>query len=189
MSVESLGKSWVMNFITRPAGAMMGSRLRAWLRDPVNQLQGADIGPGQTVLEVGSGTGFFTIPAAKMIGDSGHLIAMEPLARFAETVRDKVARAGLGNVVVIQRDALDTRLETASMDTVLLFGVVPFPTLPLNKLLPEMHRVLKDDGKLAIWLFPTSAGVPTAVNRSGLFRNPEKKNGIYSWTKAASSPQ
>jgi len=34
-------------------------------------------------------------------------------------------------------------LETASVDLVLLFGVVPFPTLPLDRLLPEMHRVLK----------------------------------------------
>ena len=49
----------------------MGSRLRKWLMNPVKTLKGADLRPGQTVLEVGCGTGFFTMPAAKMIGDDG----------------------------------------------------------------------------------------------------------------------
>ncbi len=45
----------------------MGSRLRRWLMNPVKTLQSAEIQPGQAVLEVGCGTGFFTIPAAQMI--------------------------------------------------------------------------------------------------------------------------
>jgi ubiquinone/menaquinone biosynthesis C-methylase UbiE len=38
--------------------------------------------PGQTVLEVGCGTEFFTIPAAKLIGDEGCLVAMDALSLF-----------------------------------------------------------------------------------------------------------
>ncbi len=183
MDTEQLGQLRFLNILFKPAGWSMESRLRHWLMDPRKTLKGANLRHGQTVLEVGCGTGFFTLPAAKMIGESGHLIAMDPLSDFVDRVKRKVQDAGLKNVEVIRRDALNTDLEAASIDLVLLFGVVPFPTLPLNKLLPEMHRVLKPEGTLAVWLFPTTAGVPTAILRSGLFATPSKKNGVYTYRR------
>ncbi len=159
----------------------MGSRLRRLFQNPRNILAGADIATGQTVVEVGCGPGFFTLDLAEMVGESGHLIAIEPLADFVEMVKGKVEMAGLTNVEVLTRDALNTGLEDKSVDLVLLFGVIPFPTLPLGKLLPEMHRILKNDGTLAVWLFPTTAGVPTAILKSGLFSEIAKKNGVYTY--------
>ena len=46
----------------------MESGLRRLLHDR-EILHGADIQSGQNVLEVGSGTGFFTIAASQLIGD------------------------------------------------------------------------------------------------------------------------
>ena len=92
--------------------------------------------------------------------------------RFIEIyqrVSKKVQAADLKNVRVVKRDALDTGLTAASMDTALLFGVIPFPSLPLNRLLPEMHRVLKPEGTLAVWLFPVSGWIPKSILQSGLF--------------------
>lgn len=184
MDTEQLGRSRFLNWLFKPAGASMESRLRRWLMPPEKTLQGAGIKPGQTVLEVGCGSGFFTLPAAKMIGGSGHLIAMDPLADFVDKVTGKVRDAGLDNVEVIRHDALDTKLPAASIDAVLLFGVLPFPTLPLDRLLPEMHRVLKPEGVLAVWQFPVPAGVPRAILRSGLFTKLGKKNGVYSYRRS-----
>ncbi len=89
--------------------------------------------------------------------------------------RETLRGAGLKNVEVVRRDALNTELEAASVDLVLLFGVVPYPTLPLGRLLPEMHRVLKADGTLAVWLFPISFGVPKALPNPG--QVPQKNQG------------
>ena len=89
MNTEDLGNSKMLNLLLKPAGAMMGSRIRRWLMNPVKTLQGADIQPGQTVLEVGCGTGFFTIPAAKLIGDGGSLVAMHALSDFIKQVEKK----------------------------------------------------------------------------------------------------
>ena len=183
MDTLKLGQSRVMNFIAGLGGRAMGSRVRRWLQNPRNILQGTNIATGQTVVEVGCGPGFFTLDAAEMIGESGRLIAIEPLSDFVDKVRDDVEKAGLKNVEVLNGDALNTGLEDNSVDLVLLFGVVPFPTLPLKKLLPEIHRILKTGGSLAVWLFPTTAGVPTAILKSNLFTKADKKNGVYSYRR------
>lgn len=163
----------------------MGSRLRARIFDPVRTLEGADVRPGQTVLEVGCGTGFFTLPAAQVIGERGGLIAMDVSAGFIEQVQRKVRHAGLNNVRVVKRDALATGLDTASMDKVLLLGVIPFPLLPLDRLLPEMHRVLKPEATMAVWLFPPAVHfwVPRAILRSGLFASMGKRDGVHNYQR------
>ena len=185
MKTEDLGNSKILNLIFKPSGAMMGSRIRAWLSDPFKTIAGADIQPGQTVLEVGCGTGFFTIPASKLIGEQGELIALDVSSGFIEVVHKKVQRAGLKNVRILKRDALDTGLDAASIDKALLFGVIPFPLLPLNQLLPEMHRVLKPEGSMAVWLFPplVHAWVPKSILRSGLFTYLNKRNGVYNYER------
>lgn len=184
MDVERLGTSRILNIIYKFPAAVWDSGLRRWLQNPENILQGAHLQVGQTVLEVGCGSGFFTIPAAKMIGESGKLIAMDPVEGFVDSVRRKARAAGLENVEAVRRDALQSALDTASIDVVLLFGVVPFPTLPLGRLLPEMHRVLKVRGTMAVWLFPTTAGVPTAIQRSGLFIEQGRENGVFLYRRS-----
>jgi demethylmenaquinone methyltransferase/2-methoxy-6-polyprenyl-1,4-benzoquinol methylase len=161
----------------------MECRFRRWLLDPSNTLRGADIQPGQTVLEVGCGTGFFTVPAARLIGDQGCLVAMDVSSVFIERVSEKVQAADLKNVRVLRRDALDTGLDAETMDTVLLFGVIPFALLPLNRLLPEMYRVLKPEGSLAVWLFPVSGWVPRSILQSGLFKYVGKRNGVLNYKR------
>lgn len=183
VSTEALGESTILNLLFKPAGALMESRLRGWLFDPVRTLQGAGIRSGQTVLEVGCGTGFFTLPAARLIGEQGCLLAMDMLSDFVERTSEKVRAADLANVRVVKRDALDTGLDPETMDVVLLFGVIPFPALPLSRLLPEMHRVMKPEGTLAVWLFPIPGWVPRAILRSGLFVSSGKRHGVYRYRR------
>jgi len=95
----------------------------------------------------------------------------------------EIRTADVKNVRVVKRDALDTGLDAASIDKVLLFGVIPFPSLPLNRLLPEMHRILKPEGSLAVWLFPVSGWVPKSILQSGLFTYAGKRNGVYNYRR------
>ena len=187
MNTEELGNSKLLNLLFKPAGFMMESRLRRVLHDPARILRGAGIQPGQVVLEVGSGTGFFTLPAAKRIGEQGRLIAIDPLSGYVERLRAKVEAAALGNVQVLKRDALNTGLDAACVDRALLFGVLPFPSLPLNRLLPEMHRVLKHEGTLAVWMFPLAGWVPSAIGRSGWFSYLQKRDGVYNYHRSTTA--
>ena len=186
MKAEELGDSKILNAIFKPAGIMMGSKLRKWMMDPIETLQGADIQAGQTILEVGCGTGFFTIPAARLVGDEGSIVAMDVSSGFIEEVSKRVQDAELQNVRIVKKDALETGLDTASMDKVLLFGVIPFPLLPLDQLLPEMHRVLKPEGILAVWLWPpvVHSWVPPSIVKSGLFTYLNRPNDVYNYKRS-----
>lgn len=185
MKTEDIGNSKILNLIFKPAGMLMGSKARQWLMNPVKTLNAANVQPAQTVLEVGCGTGFFTIPAAQIIGDQGTLLAMDASSGFLEEVAQRVQKANFKNVRIVQRDALDTGLETESMDKVLLFGVIPFPLLPLDKLLPEMHRVLKPEGTMSVWLFPPMfrLWVPKSILRTRLFEYIGKGKGVYNYRR------
>ena len=160
----------------------MESRFRYRFFGPMTILRGADIQPGQTVLEVGCGTGFYTVSAAQLIGDQGCLVAMDVLPVAIERVSKKVQTANLNNVRVAKADAMNTGLDAESMDAVLLFGVIPAPMLPLNRLLPEMHRILKAKGTLAVWP-PIPGFLPKSILRSGLFTYSSKRNGVYNFRR------
>jgi ubiquinone/menaquinone biosynthesis C-methylase UbiE len=44
------------------------------VRNPYKLLKAAGLEEGQKVIEVGCGPGFFTIPAARIVGDEGHVL-------------------------------------------------------------------------------------------------------------------
>jgi ubiquinone/menaquinone biosynthesis C-methylase UbiE len=178
--IQALGDSKIGQLCVRVLGAAMESRFRYRFFGPTRILQGADIHPGQTVLEVGCGTGFFTVPAAQLAGDQGCLVAMDVLSASVETVSNKVRAAHLENVRLVQGDAMNTALEGQSVDAVLLLGVIPAPMLPLNRLLPEMHRILKPDGILAVWP-PVPVWLPRSILRSGWFAYTCKRNGVFNF--------
>jgi protein-L-isoaspartate O-methyltransferase len=180
MNTEALAKSPIGQIFIRVMAAIMESRLRYKFFGPAKILQGAGVRPGMKVLEIGCGTGFFTLTAARMLGEQGSLIAMDMLLQSVEAVAKKVQAAGLSNVQVIKGDALDTKLEPESFDEVLIFGVIPAPMLPMEKLLAETHRILRPGGMMAVW--PPS-WVHQTIIQSGRFRYINKRNGVSNYQR------
>jgi len=68
--------------------------------NPYKLLNAAGLKPGQKVLEVGCGPGFFTIPAARIVGEKGRVYALDINPVAVETVRRKIKERGLKNVDV-----------------------------------------------------------------------------------------
>ncbi|HTP01492.1 MAG TPA: class I SAM-dependent methyltransferase [Anaerolineales bacterium] len=180
MNTEGFARSRLGGLFVRTMAAVMESRFRYRFFGPMQTLGGAGLHPGQSVLEVGCGTGFFTIPAARLLGEQGSLVAMDTLPMSVEAVTRKVQAAHLKNVRVIQGDALDTRLAPEILDAVLIFGVIPAPMLPMDRLLLEMHRILKPGGMLAVW--PPS-WVHQSIVKSGLFSFSGKRNGVLNYQR------
>ena len=182
MNAESFTRSRPGKLFIRILAAVMESRFRYRFFNPAQILQGIDNLRGQAVLEIGCGTGFFTIPAARLIGDQGSLVAMDLLSESVELVSTKVQAANVRNVRVVKGDALDTGWDTGSFDTVILFGVIPAPMVPLTRLLSELRRVLKPEGSLAVWP-PVPGWLPQSILQTGLFTCSAKQNSVYNFRR------
>ena len=64
----------------------------------------AGIGPGQRVMDLGSGVGDVAMLAARLVGPSGEVVGIERDPRLIARARARVAEAGLHNVSFIQSD-------------------------------------------------------------------------------------
>ena len=67
----------------------------------------AGIGPGQRVLDLGSGAGDVAMLLAKMVGPSGAVVGIERHEGSIAWARERVASAGLRNVTFLQSDVAD----------------------------------------------------------------------------------
>lgn len=168
----------LLKLIYRNMGLFLDNPIRRWLTDPVEKIKAAGIRPGMDVLEVGCGSGYFTLPAAELVGDEGrlHAIDIHPIA--IETVSKRIEESNPKNVILSKTDALETGLPGESYDLSLLFGVIPSPVLPLERLLPEMHRLLKPGGTMAVWTaFPLWS--PKSITEHGLFTYVGDEDGVH----------
>jgi len=128
---------------------MHDNPLLSRLRDPDTLLKAAGLRKDQCVLEVGCGPGFFTIPAARIVGDDGLVYALDVNPRAIQSVQAKIRPAGISNVRPMQTNASRSGLADACIDTAFLFGL-PYIAGGFDELLAELCRLLKPSGCLAI---------------------------------------
>jgi ubiquinone/menaquinone biosynthesis C-methylase UbiE len=83
-------------------------------RDPNKALNAAGLKPGQNVLEVGCGPGFFTIPAARIAGAAGDILSLDVNPVAVDHVRQKIAAAGIMNAKAMVANAARTNLPVRS---------------------------------------------------------------------------
>lgn len=68
--------------------------LRKFVHKPETILDGL-VKPGQTVIDIGCGMGFFTLAMARMVGEKGRVVALDVQQQMLERVRARSKRAGL----------------------------------------------------------------------------------------------
>lgn len=118
------------------------------LKNPYKLLNTAGLKKDQRVIEVGCGPGFFTIPAAKIVGNEGHVYAIDIHPRAIERVKEKIKKTALKNITAMCIDASTTGLTGESVDLSFLFGIRYFAG-GLENVIAELHRVLKAGGILS----------------------------------------
>lgn len=152
-------------------------------RNPNKLLEVAGLKSGQKVLEVGCGPGFFTIPAARIVGSEGFVYAVDVHPLAIKKVQKKIGREGLKNVEPILVNASNSGLPDSSIDLAFVFGL-RYISGGLKDLLVELHRVLKPSGILS---FEKTRGseqeLITEVRRNG-FTYSRKRGRILSFSKA-----
>jgi ubiquinone/menaquinone biosynthesis C-methylase UbiE len=118
-------------------------------RDPYKALHAAGLQPGQAVLEVGCGPGFFTVPAAEIVGETGSLLSLDVNPLAVKHVYEKIKAAGVTNTWVIAANATQTDLPDASFDLAFVFGLGR-PIGDLEVIWAELYRLIKPQGILSV---------------------------------------
>jgi len=119
-------------------------------------LERVGIKASQTVLDFGCGSGTYTIPAAKIVGNRGKVYALDKEEGVLDDLMRTADSAGLTNI-----ERMDTAggtqiaLASGSVDAVLLFDVFHdyyFSSLDeRQELLTEIYRILKPHGLLSVY--------------------------------------
>lgn len=105
--------------------------------------------PGERILEVGPGTGYYTGVVARAIEPSGTLHAVDVQSEMVEHLRTRMRQEETLNVEPIRGDARSLPYPDDTFDAaylVLVLGEVPDE----ERALDELERVLKPDGRLVV---------------------------------------
>ena len=126
-------------WVEAPHPIITRDRLRAVLRPE----------PGERLLEIGVGTGYYSLDMAEWIGPDGRLELFDLQQKFLDHVMRAAGERGLTNLIPTQGDATALPFEDASMDAVILtavLGEIPDTAGALR----EIRRVLKPTGRLVV---------------------------------------
>jgi len=152
------------------------------VRNPYKLLKAAGLEQGDKVLEVGCGPGFFTIPAARIVGGEGRVYAVDIHPRAVMRVKEKIEKVALSNITASCVNASDTQLPGESVDLAFLFGL-RYIAGGLENVVFELHRVLKPGGILS---FEKTRGPESEliqeVERGG-FSYSGRKGRVFLFTK------
>ena len=134
------------------SGRILDSEYRRFLQPPGQIIERSGIQYGMRVVEVGPGSGAFTNFVARVVGEKGHLYAVDLQSEMLAQLQVKLDRPenrDIQNVELIKRSAYELPFEFSSIDLVYMVGV--FQEIPdKGRALREFMRILKPGGILAI---------------------------------------
>ena len=109
----------------------------------------AELKPGETILDLGSGAGIDVLLSAKRVGPSGFAYGIDMTDEMLDLARKHQAEAGATNVEFRKGTIEDIPLEDESVDVVISNCVI---NLSADKpaVLSEMYRVLRPGGRIGI---------------------------------------
>ena len=120
--------------------------------NPDKIVEELNIKSGMIVADFGCGAGYFTIPIAKKIKNSGKIYAIDVLNESLENVLSKAKLYDLLNVKTVRAN-IETiggsKIDNASVDLVILANIL-FQCNDHNSVLTETKRILKDSGSIVI---------------------------------------
>ena len=130
-----------------------------------NPIALASIKEGETVLDLGSGTGFDSFLAAAKVGKSGRVIGVDMTPEMIETARDNAAKGNYSNVEFRLGELENLPVADDSVDVIISNCVVNL--VPDKKMaFKEAFRVLKPGGRLMVSDIVLKRALPDSVMES-----------------------
>ncbi len=182
------------------ADRLDGDERRSW-QPPDLVLAGLNLREGETFLDVGCGSGYFSLPAARLVGPTGHVYAVDISLEMLMRVGRRIYAEGVVNVETVLSRETNIPLPDGCADAALLANVL-HEADDRPALLREIHRLVRPGGRLLVvdWRkAETPAGPPVedrlepevaeaeAVAAGWRLRGPVEA-GPYHWGRLCERP-
>jgi len=120
--------------------------------DPASNLAKLGLMDGMKVADIGAGSGFYTLEAARKVGGSGRVYAVDVQKNLLEKLHSDATAKGLGNVEVIWGNAEKiggTKIREGLIDRAVLSNTL-FQIEKPDECALEIKRILKPGGKVLV---------------------------------------
>lgn len=142
-------------YMGREIAQVMGHLGAGWLERPEREmeehptklLQALRLKEGDHVADVGAGTGYFTLPIARIVGAKGRVYAVEIQPEMLNIVKRRASAVGLKNVVPILGSVTNPKLPPDKIDLILMVDVYHEFSHPYE-MVEAMLKALKVGGRL-----------------------------------------
>lgn len=114
-----------------------------------NPIAVADLAPGETVLDLGSGGGIDVLLSAKRVGPTGHAYGLDMTDEMLDLARRNATEAGATNVTFLKGQIEQIPLPDATIDVIISNCVINLST-DKPAVFAEMRRVLRTGGRIGI---------------------------------------
>lgn len=142
--------------------ARLDDPARRKILNPEEILRKAELRPGLVICDIGCGTGFFTLAAARLVGKKGLVYGVDSSAEMLELLRKKLAGGEPDNIQLVLSQELTIPLPDRTADFAFMSNVLHEIT-QRSSFLQEVHRLVRPGGTVTVvdWVAaPTEAGPP-----------------------------
>ena len=144
-------------YMGREIAHVMGHRGANWLERPEReQKERTDLlfellalRPGDTVADIGAGTGYFALPIATVIGPTGRALAVDIQPEMLTIIEERARAARIANVVPVLATETDPMLPANKVDLVLMVDAYHEFSFP-REVMTHVVDALSEDGRVVL---------------------------------------
>ena len=144
-------------YLGREIAQVMGPGGILWLERPEREteeqpqlvIDALEIKPGQTIADLGAGSGYCSFRIAPLVGPTGKVLAIDIEPRMLDVIAQRASRERVSNIMTVHSSERDPNLAPHSVDLLFMVDVYHELEYPYE-VLTKVREALKPGGRVAL---------------------------------------